>query len=152
MRAFRIRALVLLIATAIGCRSLYAPSPKPAQLVGVWVDSASATATDTVAWVLAADGADRTLHLHVTVDSAGRSHVSRDERGYSSWYVDGTMGDTLQQSICVQNHAGRRESNCSRFILDTLPTSPGGTVRRRLRIFGYCSRHHTGDRVLLERL
>ena len=64
--------LGLLLAGVTSCASsggLFSVGPKPHELVGVWIDSAKATPTDTIAWILGADGDDRTLHVHVSRDA-----------------------------------------------------------------------------------
>lgn len=124
--------------------------PHPAALAGIWIDSAKATPTDTVAWVLAPNGEDRTLVVHVRPAITAASAVTRREIRYGFWYLSGALGDTTRQAICVKRRP-RDGAACAPFRLDTIPKVGSATARRRLRISGFRGEHHTRDRVLLER-
>ena len=128
----------------------FQPGPRPAALVGIWIDSSQSTPTDTVAWVLAANGDDRTLRVHVQYDGDRAGGSTQEVRRYASWYLEGTLGDTSSQAFCVKRRP-RDGGSCSQFRLDTLYAPDGGIARRRLVIRGYVGERHTRDRVLLER-
>lgn len=56
-RAHGVRAALLGISLLIvtSCASsggLFSVGPKPHELMGIWIDSAKATPTDTIAWIL----------------------------------------------------------------------------------------------------
>jgi hypothetical protein len=121
--------------------------PKPHELVGVWIDSAKATPSDTIAWILGADGDDRTLHIQVSRDANGVASVQTDHKRYGFWYSDGDIGDTASRKLCVKRRA-REGGTCTHFRLDTTTV----TMRRRLTLYGYRTSHGVNDRVLLERL
>jgi len=130
---------------------------RPDALAGVWVDSARATPTDTVAWILSPGGTDETLHITVVRRPAGDSTVTpptivRETTRYGAWYVAGDPDDTTARQLCVRRKGRAARSACFRFHLDTLPASDLGGARRRLVVFGYQGHHRSGDRVLFERL
>lgn len=144
---------------AAGCASAgggwFQLGPHPAALAGVWVDSSSATPTDTVAWVLAANGQDRTLVVHVLPSKGGGANttpapVTRRETRYGFWYLKGALGDTARQALCFQRRV-RDGASCAPFRLDTVPAGAGTATRRRLRVLGFGGAHRTGGRVLVER-
>lgn len=140
-------AVVALSACAPGTR-LFQLGPRPAELVGTWVDSTQATQTDSVAWILAGNGAHRRLHIAVRQNESGQSVTTREERGDGQWYMAGTVADTMSRAFCVSRRS-RSAPSCVPFRLDTLPVG-GPVTRRRLTIL------RRGDRapliVLLERL
>lgn len=155
------------VAVALGgCAGpLFQYGLRPRELAGTWVDLAHTTATDTTAWVLRSDGYDGTLHI--TVDTAasaaraGQPRVTRQETRFGSWYLDGAITDTAHRAICYKRRA-REGSTCVRFRLDTLAAqsaraardsaASASRTRRQLTLFGYVGRHHTGTRVLVERI
>lgn len=146
-RAHYVR-LMLLMVIASGCGStggLFTYGPRPPELAGVWVDSSKSTPTDTIAWTLAENGEDGTLHISVGWDH-GVASISETRTHYGNWYVDGTIADSAGRRLCIKRRP-RDGPTCSRFRLD----SPANSARR-LAILGYRSAHHVGDRVLFERL
>lgn len=144
---------VVAVAGLVACTAggLFRLGPRPAALVGVWIDSALATPSDTVAWVLTAHGNDRTLHVVVTRDSTGRATLRRSTGGYGYWYLHGELSDTAHRALCFKARP-RDGGSCYHFRLDTLITSAPGVRRRRLRVLAYRGRQHTRDRILIERL
>ena len=150
-RTLRIGALGVAAMIATACASsggLFSVGPKPRELVGVWIDSAKTTAFDTLAWVLASNGDDGTLHVTVMRDPQGTLVAQSEEKRYGFWYLEGDLHDTSGRAFCVKPRA-RDGGTCTRFRMDTLNTRP---VRRRLVMINYHGAHHTADRVLLERL
>lgn len=153
MRWPRRRVLVALgVALALGACApgtrLFQLGPRPSELVGSWVDSTQATPTDSVVWVLAANGAHRRMHIFVTRDAGGQPAASREEKGDGQWYVAGALADTSDRAFCVSRRS-RSASSCVPFRLDTLHVA-GSKARRRLTIL------RRGDHapliVLLERV
>lgn len=139
---------------AAGCASpgggWFQFGPHPAALAGIWIASAKATPTDTVAWVLAPNGEDLTLVVYVRPATTAASAVTRRETRYGFWYLSGALGDAMRQAICVKRRA-RDGAACAPFRLDTIPAAAGVPARRRLRVLGSRGDHHTRDRGLLER-
>ena len=142
--------LLLIVLAACARRDWFTAGPRPHELVGVWVDSSLATATDTVAWVLTENGLDKTLHLTVARDTAGRTNVQQRLTTYGLWYVSGSMSDVDNRTFCVKRRS-RDGGTCVKFRLDTLPSTHGGRSRRRLFLAGYKGQVHQRDRILLER-
>lgn len=141
----------LLCASAcVGVSTAAAPGSRTRDIAGIWVDSAKATPTDTVAWRLDANGADWTLRIRVVRDSANRLTTEQQATRYGYWYVEGTSTDTTQRAICFKKRP-RDGGTCYAFRLDTLD---GGSApaRRRIVVAGYRGQQHTRTRVLLERL
>jgi hypothetical protein len=142
-------ALLGVGACSIGGTHLFSTAPRPAELAGLWVDSVKTTPVDSSLWVLAPDGADRTLRIRVIRAADGTSHIDRHETNYGSWYLSGSLADTAHRALCFQQRA-RNGASCVRFQLDTVVS--GARPRRRLIILGYQGNHHSGNRVLLERV
>ena len=106
--------------------------PQLVDLVGTWLDSARATAVDSVMWVLAPSGAHGRLHITVARDAGGKTVVTREERDDGQWYQSGALGDSNGRAFCVSRRA-RSAPTCVPFRLDTIRAA--GTVpRRRLTI------------------
>lgn len=127
---------LLLITGVLACASrgtLFSFGPRPAEIVGVWIDVAQTSKTDTIAWVLAADGDDQTMRL-VVHDSAGKHLAKVRETWNGWWYVTGKLSDSKHRAICCKRRP-RDGATCLRFRLDTL--SILGAERRRLTILGY---------------
>ena len=114
----------------------------------MWIDVAKTTPTDTLAWLLEPNGADRTLQVRQLRDDAGEVRREELRRSYGAWYMSGELRDTTGRALCFKPHA-RFGPTCFGFRLDTLTAAP---VRRRLTIIGYRGNHSTADRVLIERL
>ena len=152
MKRFHIGSAVAAFAIATtGCASnsvWFHAGARPPELVGIWIDVEKTTATDTSTWVLGAGGDDRTLHLKVVRDSAGRSHAMRDDRRRGYWYVSGDVNDTAKRAICFKERP-RDGATCRSFRLDTVSGPPS---RRRLVVLGYPGEHHVSERILIERL
>lgn len=144
-RLVMLMLMLLAVSTACASGGWYAIGPRPASLVGTWVDSTRSTPRDTVGWVLAASGEDRTLR--VRADSAGTPVATLKTARYGLWYLIGTLGDTTSQALCVERNV-RRGSSCFRFRLDTLRSGAAAMARRRLWIYGPAYRHQS---TLLER-
>ena len=143
-------ALMLIMGVLSACATsggVFAAGPRPPQLVGTWVDVGKATATDTIAWELAANGADRTLSISVRPGTLGVPTRSENVATHGTWYGSGELADTVRRQLCFK-HRARSAPTCFAFRLDTLATAP---VRRRLTVLQYHSTHSTDDRVLLER-
>lgn len=142
-----VMSISLAACAAPGTR-LFRRGPQPVDLVGTWLDSARATAVDSVAWVLAPSGAHGRLHITVARDPGGKTVVTRNERGDGQWYLSGALGDSNGRAFCVSRRA-RSAPTCVPFRLDTIRAA--GTVpRRRLTILE--RRHEKPLIVLLERL
>ena len=117
----------------------------PARLVGTWVDSSTASPTDTVAWVLGPRGLDQTLTRHLAADAGDRGRWTENLDGYGYWYVPSNAPAADTGRICFRSR-GRGRDACFQYELSTTPAA-----RRRLLIVAYQGRHHTRDRVLVER-
>lgn len=148
VRAALLGISLLIMTSCASSGGLFSVGPKPHELVGVRVDSAKATPTDTIAWILGADGDDRTLHIHVSRDAKGAPSVQTDDKRYGHWYSSGDIGDTASLQLCVKRRA-REGGTCTHVRLDTTTTFP---TRRRLTLHGYRTLHGVNDRILLERL
>lgn len=140
-------ALALLVVGCAPNSRWFHAGPRPPELVGRWFDVDGATAMDTVAWVLGAGGDDRTLRVRVRRDSAGRTHVDREDRRRGSWYVKGAMSDTARRALCFKKRP-RDGGTCRSFRLDTLPGDP---PRRRLTVLGYPGEHDVTARIFWDR-
>lgn len=136
-----------------GCASsgLFQSGARPPQLISTWVDSALATPTDTVAWVLRENGDDRTLRIHVNTDSSGRATRTSTERHYAMWWVSGDLTDTLRRRFCSSPRPGRFGSTCYSFHIDTIAATDTSPLYRRLLVVGYAGTTHVRNRVLIER-
>ena len=143
--------LLAMTLAACGRSGWFTAGPRPRDLVGVWVDSSLATSTDTIAWVLGDNGIDRTLHVTVSRDPAGRASVDRRMTTYGLWYVSGDMRDAEKRRFCVKRRP-RDGGTCVNFRLDTVPSAQTQGARRRLFLLGYKGQVHQRDRILLERL
>lgn len=144
----RVLAIITVVACAPPGTRRFHRGPQPAELVGTWVDSTQATPTDSVLWMLAANGAHRRLHISVTRSASGQPVAAREEKGDGQWYVVGELADSSDRAFCVSRRS-RSAASCVPFRLDTLPVA-GPVPRRRLVIL------RRGDHapliVLLERL
>jgi hypothetical protein len=115
--------IVLAAAVAVaGCASSgwFHRGPRPAELVGTWVDSAATTPSDTTLWILASDGSRRIVRH-------GAGEAERDQ-----WYVDSRAEP--RALFCFVRRS-RDAATCAPFELDLAPM-PGG-VRRRLVVRSY---------------
>jgi hypothetical protein len=142
------------IALALGVAAcatipLVPSSTRPPQIAGEWVDVAKSTPTDTSLWLLRADGYDGSAHIRVTIDSMGMAHASRTESKYGSWYMTGTLGDSLHESICFSKRVGRFGASCIAFAMDTVGSVAGPLPR--LKLHNYRGMHHIADRLLVAR-
>jgi hypothetical protein len=143
-------AAILALFVSTGCAGAHLGGlleySHPADLVGVWADSAQTTAADTIAWVFGPRGSDETLTVRSGGDASGHSSVTREQGGYGYWYVAGPMDDPAHRQICFR-YRGRGPNSCFAFTLDTIRTAAGATLRR-LFIPQYRGQRHTRDRVL----
>ncbi len=124
------------------------PSPHaaaPPAISGEWVDVAKTVPGDTSVWVLAADGADALVRVRVGAD--GRARMER--RYFGRWSLGRTNAGA--PALCFVRRPGRDAASCTAFALDTV-RAPGTPPHRRLVLRGYAGQHHTGVRVLQERL
>ena len=141
-------AVLIVSAACASSGGLFSAGPRPSELAGIWIDKVKTTPTDTLAWVLDPDGADRTLEVRYKRDEAGVLSREEVKRSYGVWYIEGRMQDTASRALCIKPHA-RFGATCYPFRLDTLATSP---FRRRLTVRGYRGNHSVSDRVLVERV
>ena len=147
--------LPIVVATAVACGPLrsvtgYFDYGHPAELAGTWVDSARATPTDTVAWVLCDRGLDQTLTIHRASPGAGDEGRTAQLDGYGYWYARNVAPAADSGQICFRSRARGRDA-CFPFQLTRQPASDAGPGRRRLMIVGYVGRRDTRDRILIER-
>lgn len=122
--------------------------PMSTSIAGEWVDVRKSTPSDSMVWVLTADGDDQLLAI--VRDATGLRHETR--RHYGRW-TETRRPDSLGTAlrfVCFVRRPGRDASSCSRFAIETM--RDGVVTIRRLTVFGYVGEHHTSDRVLLERL
>lgn len=108
------------------------PGPRPAELVGTWVDSTRTTATDSVGWVLGDNGSDRRFVLSVRQKPGLQTQVTRQEQSNGQWYIKGALSDTIGRTFCVWRQ--HKLPSCFPFRLDSL-TQARGAGQRRLRIY-----------------
>lgn len=117
----------------------------PAFVVGEWVDVQKTTAKDSSIWLLESNGYDGGMRIRR--DSTNdKPHVERQRYGY--WYVHKEAGHAPE--LCVNRRPGREAPSCTTFA-----TSIDSTVlpaRRVIRLTAYSGTHHTGERLLVERL
>jgi hypothetical protein len=139
-------ALVLTAACASGSGSWFSFGPRPPELAGVWIDVALTTSSDTVAWILAPNGADRTMHKFVRRDSRGVPSVVVHETSNGFWYLSGRLEDTTHRAICYKRRA-RDGATCVRFRMDTV-ASPRSF--RRLRVLDYRGEPLKEERVFVD--
>jgi hypothetical protein len=140
----------ILAVDVLACASpgnLFSPGPRPPEVAGVWIDLAKTSYADTVAWVLAPNGNDRTLHIRVKTDEGGSLATVQNEAAYGLWYVSGELADTAKRAICFKKRV-RDGATCLRFRIDTVATQP---LRRRLSILMYQGSHHRADRFFIDR-
>lgn len=152
------RPVLLLLCAALlsGCaagRSVtgYFSYANPPRLVGTWVDSALATSTDTIAWVLGPRGLDKTLSVHVGPAAESASGRTETVAGYGYWYVRGGLASVDTGHICFRSRARGRDACFAYELSMALAPTAAAPQRRRLLIVAYEGRRHTRDRVLLER-
>jgi len=147
-RAARCALTIAATATLSGCLtgSWFAASRADMHaLAGTWKDSATATATDTVAWGLRPDGEDYSIRF-------GPGGIVLKEQRYGYWYLQGRLADTTGRALCFKARP-RDGATCYPFALDVVPPTPPDTVtRRRIVIAGYKGQQHVRTRVLIERL
>ena len=132
--------------------------PAPAAIAGQWVDVARSSPTDTVVWMLQADGLERTLHVHVRTGGDGQPIVATERRARRYWYLAGGLADRVGRRLCFKARA-RDGPTCVAFRLDTLAhDATAGAVgkaatRRTLRRLTIRGGHDdaSGARVYMER-
>ena len=93
-------------------------------------------------------GDDALLSVHLNANG------TRDERRkhYGRWTASqvADSSGTIVPALCFVRRPGRDAPSCDRYVVDSVRI--GGALVRRLTVLGYAGQHHTGDRVLLERL
>jgi hypothetical protein len=139
-------ALVLSAACASGSGNWFSFGPRPPELAGVWIDVAQTSPSDTVAWILAPNGADRTMHKTVRPDSRGVPTVAVHEISNGLWYLSGRLEDTTNRAICYKRRA-RDGATCLRFRMDTVATP---RFLRRLTVLGYRGERLKEPRVFVD--
>ena len=151
-KRWRVFLLTVLLCGAIpGCHPTgvwFSFGPRPAELAGVWIDSANTPPSDTAAWLLAPDGDKRTLHIIVDRDNSGNSVIRQTESSPTRWYLSGALTDTAHPAICFKRRA-RDSGTCVAFRLDTVTS--GADARRRLTILGNPGENRTHPQILIER-
>ena len=108
-------AVALLTGTGCALGNWFHFGPRPPELVGTWIDSARATPTDTVAWVLKANGDDQSFHISIRRDAKGATVVKQLQQHDTQWYLSGSLTGTSQPKLCFK----RRESprDCRRLSI-----------------------------------
>lgn len=140
-------ALMLAAGCAGGSQNWFAPGPRPREIVGVWIDVALSSASDTVAWILRPNGDNRMRYVLVTRDAHGVPSTSAHEKSNGLWYLSGRLGDTASQAICYKRRA-RDGGTCLRFRMDTISTP---RFLHRLRVIGYRGQRSSDETVFVER-
>ena len=142
------RFLALFAVMCVGCASgsLFHSGPRPSQLVGTWIDSATSTPADSSAWVLKSNGDYRMLKIRGRRDDREPQTNRYEDHHYAQWYLSGSLADTSRREFCFKRRA-RNGGSCMRFQLDTLPSG-----QRRLRMLGYANQAPRRVWVLTERL
>jgi hypothetical protein len=148
--AFHLLALLGLIAIS-ACAALFSSSRHPADLTGLWLDAAAATATDSTFWLLAENGEQRIVRVAQVTGVDGAMRMERNESfGGQWWSISGRMSDVLQRRLCFTVRP-RVEGACYRFDIDTVAS--GSAVQRRMTVYAYPinrPRQPPADRVFLQ--
>ena len=113
----------------------------------MWIDVARTSYSDTVAWVLAPNGDDRTISIAITRDDRGIASATTQEIWNGKWYLSGRLADTTNRAICYKRRV-RNGATCLRFRMDTVAATP---PLRRLTVLGYEGQHPEEVRVFVER-
>jgi hypothetical protein len=137
---------VLTAACASGSGSWFSFGPRPPEIAGVWIDVALTSSSDTVAWILAPNGADRTRHTSVSRDGSGVPSVTVHEFSNGFWYLSGRLEDTTNRAICYKRRS-RDGATCVRFRMDTVATP---RFARRLRVLDYRGERLKEERVFID--
>jgi hypothetical protein len=145
------RIVLLALGFLAGCAGLFQLGPRPAQLAGVWVDSAATTDGDTMSLVLDEGGDDRSIHVRVRRDVQGTVMLDTDRKLNGRWWVSGALADTVHRQLCVTRRPGRNPGTCVPFRVDTVPAENRAGLRRRLILWRIEDRQRQSGRVLLER-
>lgn|GEM_PF-845518 len=150
-RVQRVRpCAALLLASLAACSGIaHLPSfgATPSSLAtGEWIDEKKTTPTDTMVWVLAADGDDALLTIHL--DGGARQETRKHYGRWSEGRDNDTSGANVP-ALCFVRRPGRDAPSCDPFTVDSVQTQSG--MLRRLTVRGYVGTHHSGDRVLVER-
>lgn len=138
---------VFTAACASGSGTWFSPGPRPPEIAGVWIDVSLTSYSDTVAWVLATNGDDRTMRITIKRDNRGISVAEKREVWNGLWYLSGRLADTANRAICYKRRV-RNGATCLRFRMDTVAATP---LLRRLTVLGYRSQLPGEGRVFLER-
>jgi hypothetical protein len=132
-------SVALITVACASARQILTLGSRPADVVGQWVDITNTRTGDTMVVVLTADGNDRTLHIALQRDAAGRIVTQQRETWSGFWYVKRSRADSTDRAICVRSRA-REGAVCSTLSLGFAADDP---ARKRLII---------SDHVLLARL
>ena len=134
---------LFLAACASGSGNWFSLGPRPSEIAGVWIDIGLTSYSDTVAWVLAPNGDDRTMRITIN----GMSAATTQETWNGIWYLSGRLADTSNRAICYKRRV-RNGATCLRFRMDTVATAP---LLRRLTVLGNEGQRLREGRVFLER-
>ena len=105
------------------------------------------TTSDSIIWVLSADGDDALLTVHRDADG-----TRREARQHYGRWNEGRTTDSAGVSVralCFVRRPGRDAPSCDAIALDVVRVN--GADLRRLTVRGYVGQRHAGDRVLVER-
>ena len=149
IRSQRLFLVLLGIGACSSARGgLFSLGPRPAELAGMWVDSAKTAALDSSVWILTPDGADRRLHITVSLEPDRSPRIEREDKRHGLWYLSGPLTDMSKRALCYQRRA-RDGGSCVRFRIDTV--AGVGATRRRLVILGFRGEREAIPQVFLER-
>lgn len=156
-RPFRVGRTILAagvaLASLFSCQGLFQLGPRPAQLAGVWIDSAATTPSDTFSRILDPGGADRSTHTSVVRGAHGQHVLTTVKKRNGWWWVRGGLADTMHRQLCLTRRSGRNPGTCVAFYLDSVTTSGSAAgTRRRLILWTFDDKARQHGRVFLERM
>lgn len=131
-----------------GCASgLFTAGPRPAALIGSWVDSSLTTPEDTVVWVLGKNGVDKRLRVRISNDGTGPT-ATQSLTTNGLWYATDGAPEATKPLLCLKRRS-RDGATCREFTIDTRGGINDKMPRRRLVLRPTAWDDRT--RVLLER-
>lgn len=145
-RALAFGTVVCCAACASERGAWFSLGPRPSEIAGVWIDVARTSYSDTVAWVLAPNGDDRTLHIGVNRDADGVAATTKHETWNGMWYLSGKLTDTTDRAICFKRRV-RDGATCVRFRMDTA----GVHALRQMTVLGYQGQRQAIEHIFFER-